>query len=539
MQEQMNPPLTLVPETLAYADTGAFSALILDYLQEKPALKPYYNRYPRVENFEAQISERTGQPVDRELLVSTLRGQYKNSGIKRPPETLELLLQENTFTVTTGHQLVLFSGPVYFLYKIITTIKTCRELAERYPDRQFVPVFWLASEDHDLEEANHFFTSEDCKITWHTEQTGAVGRMTTETLQPVLHQLEKEFGIGYQAADLSRLFKSCYLQSADMASATRKLVHELFGPYGVVVVDGDDKAFKSQAITLFQKELQSDAFFQAIQKTSEELAPDYKIQVHPREINLFYLDSGLRERIVKEDGRYYVLNTELQFSERELQKLLESQPEKFSPNVVLRPVYQELILPNLAYVGGGGELAYWLQLKEAFAKYQVVFPMLMLRNSALILPEKISRKIEKLNLSLPQLFAKREKLRTELVQRNVQEDLELKLEKEELKKVFAGVAKRLSEVDPLLGKSAASAETRSLHLLENLEKKWLRAEKRRHQHLLDEVDQILSFIRPGGSLQERRLNFSVFWCRYGRDFSDALLNGLEPFDYRFTVFTEK
>ncbi|MEQ3690647.1 MAG: bacillithiol biosynthesis BshC, partial [Flavobacterium sp.] len=169
-------------DCVTYQKSGCFSNLIVDYLNQKEKLQPLYNRFPTLENFKLQIAEKNKSfSLDkREILVSTLEEQYKN--IKASDKTIfniGLLRKEKTFTVTTGHQLNLFTGPLYFLYKIVSVINLTKELKEKYPECDFVPIYWMATEDHDFEEIN-YFNFNNKKIKWNKESKGPVGRLSTD-----------------------------------------------------------------------------------------------------------------------------------------------------------------------------------------------------------------------------------------------------------------------------------------------------------------------------------------------------------------------
>ena len=400
-------------DCINYQDSGYFSKIIIDYLDEKPNLKEFYNRFPKVENFEIQIVEKTSNfPFEnRVILVDVLKNQYQDIETSTPvSNNIELLKKATTFTITTGHQLNLFTGPLYFLYKIISIINLTKELKSNYPNHDFVPIYWMASEDHDFEEIN-YFNFKGKKVQWRRESFGAVGRLSTHDLDKVLELFSKEIGTSSTANYIKSLFENAYLKQDNLAEATRFLANELFKNEGLVILDADDKNLKKLFIPYVKKELLQQASFKNVTETNNRLN-GYKIQVNPREVNLFYLDNELRERIVFEDEKYKVTATKIEFSEAEILAELELHPEKFSPNVILRPLYQEIILPNLCYIGGGGELAYWLQLKSNFDANAITFPILLLRNSVVIASKKQAKKADKLALTWNDLFTNQQELFT-------------------------------------------------------------------------------------------------------------------------------
>src|SRR5919199_2606988 len=359
---------------LPLSSTGQFSQLFLDYLDQTDSLTPFYSRFPTLAAFKEQLKDKNFDQSKRRILVESLERQYE--GITNKPD-FSVLLQPNTFTVTTGHQLNIFTGPLYIVYKLITTIKLARQLQEAYPDYTFVPVYWMATEDHDFAEINHFSLFGK-NYAWQTEQRGAVGRMNPQELQSLFGQIPEKL----------TLFEEAYLKQQTLADAVRYYINELFGAEGLVCLDADDAALKRVFAPIMRDELVHQHSGQLVQEQTELLAnTGYKTVIAPRDINLFYLDEQLRERIERiEDGTYKIVHTKIRFSESELLAILDEHPERFSPNVVLRPLYQETILPNLAYIGGPSEVPYWLQLKKVFDHFQTPFPILMPRNFAMYVP---------------------------------------------------------------------------------------------------------------------------------------------------------
>ena len=196
-------------DCISYQKSGYFAKLIVDYLDEKPELNPLYNRFPMLENFKSQLEEKAQNypPENRVILVEALKKQYEGFEIsERTQHHISLLSHSKTYTVTTGHQLNLFTGPIYFLYKIVSTITLCNALKKEYPDHDFVPIYWMATEDHDFEEIN-YFNFKKVKIKWNAESHGPVGRLSTAGLASVLEAFATELGVGQNADYLKKLFE--------------------------------------------------------------------------------------------------------------------------------------------------------------------------------------------------------------------------------------------------------------------------------------------------------------------------------------------
>lgn len=523
-------------DCISFQNSRYFTDLIIDYLNQKPSLLSLYNRFPTLENFESQIEEKQANFNDshRKILVTVLKQQYETVAVSKLTEqNIELLSNSDSFTVTTGHQLNLFTGPLYFLYKIISTINLTKELKTKYPNSNFVPIYWMATEDHDFEEIN-YFTFKGKKFRWNTESTGPVGRLPTEGLDEVFDVFAKEIGNSTNANIIKKLFKDSYLNNNTLADATRFLANALFGEWGLVILDGDHQDLKKMFIPYIKEELIHQKSNTAVLETISKLK-DYPIQVNPRPINLFYITDTLRERIVFENGVYKINNTPIQFSESEILFELENNPENFSPNVILRPLYQEVILPNLCYIGGGGEIGYWLELKKLFEASKVTFPILLLRNSALIVTEKQTKKADKLSLSWQDLFSKQVDLLNEKTKQISAFPIDFSIQKEQLKKQFLHLETIAMQTDQSFIGAVKAQEAKQIKGLENLEKKLLKAQKRKYSEALELITDLQNELFPNGSLQERQNNFSEFYLENGGSLIEKLLSELKPLDKTFNV----
>ncbi|WP_299397064.1 bacillithiol biosynthesis cysteine-adding enzyme BshC [uncultured Gelidibacter sp.] len=527
-------------DCIPFKDTNYFSSLITDYLDEKEDLKPFYNRFPSLENFEAQIEEkqRSFNKDHRSDLVKALMLQYEDLSISSMTLTnIDLLKHGTTFTVTTGHQLNLFTGPLYFFYKIISTINLCKTLKEKYPHYNYVPIYWMATEDHDFEEIN-FFNFKGKKVQWNRDASGPVGEFDLEGLDQVYEVFAAQLDSSINAKSLKKLFHQAYLEHDNLTTATRFLVNKLFSVYGLVILDGNDPILKKLYIPYIEDELVEQSSFKKVSKTNDEinaLPSNYKIQVNPREINLFYINNNIRERILETDGVYGVLDTDIRWTKEELLAEVKEHPEYFSPNVILRPLYQEVILPNLCYIGGGGELAYWLQLKSNFEAQNVTFPMLLLRNSVLLITEKQKEKLDKLNVSVADLFLKQDDLMTKVTKAISDINIDFSPQKEQLQKQFEHLYQLAEQTDKSFKGAVAAQEVKQIKGLENLEKRLLKAQKRKLEDVLIRVKVLQDELFPGQSLQERNMNISEFYLEYGEDIIQTLVQNLDPLHSEFLI----
>ena len=513
-------------EKIKLEEVNNFSNIFLDYINGKSSLKTTYGLPPKPENFLEQIKLKSSfSQESRTTLVKVLNDQY--SQIDKPElvqRNIESLGDSKTFTITTGHQLNIFTGPLYFVYKIVTVVNICKKLKEQHPECNFVPVYWMASEDHDFDEIASFNLFGK-KYTWETEQTGAVGRMNPQEISKVLEELPEKV----------ELFEKAYQEHDSLAAATRYFVNELFGKYGLIALDADESELKKQFVPFAKDDLINHRNIDLVEKNSVALAQQgYKTQVYPRSVNLFYLNDGIRERIIKEKGKYEVLNTELSISEEEIVAQLEQHPEKFSPNVILRPLYQEVILPNLAYIGGPAEVAYWLQLKGIFDNYQVPFPILMPRNFALVSSKSNTKKLRKLPIDLTDLFLDFKNLKDKFVRENSDTPFSLEEENQALQKLYKNIADKAVAVDKSLEGFIGAEGQKSLKGLQNIEKRLKKAEEQKLEVSINQLERLKLSLFPNGGLQERHDNLLSIYINQP-EFIDVLIEKFDPFDYRFNV----
>ncbi len=535
-------PVIMEKQLLTYKSTRQFSDLVLDYLEGSDQLRPFFNRAPDLEQVKAQIQEKSQSfpPSSRAKLVQALIGQYQDFSLnesfdQRIKLAIQALSGEKTFTVTTGHQLNLFTGPLYFLYKIFGAINLAEQYTAQNPGYRFLPVFWMASEDHDFEEIAHFRTGTQ-KINWPKQGAGPVGRLMCTDLDEVLNTLDKLWGGTVIGRSMLNLFKSVYTPELTLAQATRKLVHELFKEYDLIIIDGDDAVLKSEFTSIMRHELTENGCSQAIEKTTQALTlKGYHKQVHPREINLFYCDSGLRERIIATESGFAIDQTEMRFTQGELLDLLERRPELFSPNALLRPLYQERVLPNLAYIGGGAEVAYWAQLKDCFATHALTYPMVYLRNSISLIPAKVISKLRRINLEISDLFLPMDELSRRYVARNSGLEIDFSAQITHLKKQFEQLYLMAEQTDASFMGAVGAQEKKQIKGLERLQQRLMRAEKRKHAQDIQRLAKMREWLFPEGTLQERKENMSWGLTQIGPEFLALLKNHIDPSDHRFTL----
>jgi bacillithiol biosynthesis cysteine-adding enzyme BshC len=490
--------------------TGQFSPLILDYLNGKETLSRFISYPCSPDGYGEAIRHRNYNETHRRILVAEMEKQYRQLNLWEGEasaavrENLTALGQAGTYTVTTGHQLNVFTGPLYTIYKILTTIRTAETLRETYPQHKVVPVFWLATEDHDFAEINHIHLFGK-KLEWAyptDEEAQPVGRLPLNHFETVLKQLE-ELRI---PADVLAVFKQPYTTYTNLADATFAIYHHLFARYGLLILQPDSANLKKLFIPYISRDVFEKVTHKEVSKSITVLQQlGYKIQVNPREINHFYLtEKDKRERILGENN-YRINNTDITFSAEEVRMQLEAHPERFSPNVLMRPVYQEVLLPNVGYVGGPGEIAYWLELKGLFEALQIPFPVLHLRNSFITVGEKVLKQIEATGLKLADFFLDEPDL-VDLFLKRSGEEFSVAEEIEQINALLEVFTSKMEHVD----KSKVGAWVKRINeqkaVIKKLNKEFVDIVKERNDNQIDKLIKIRHMLLPEGVLGERSEN---------------------------------
>ncbi len=525
------------------------------YAENDSLLRPFYKYEVIVDNFLKVIADKKNDRTNRKTLTEVLNTQYKNlDRFDAVDRNISSLISENTFTITTAHQPSLFLGPLYFVYKIFSVIRLTELLTEKFPDYKFVPVFVIGGEDHDFEEVNNI-TVFGKKLEWQKpgNTDGAVGMMHTDSLKPVLDELKKILGDSEQAHEIFKKIDKAYTSHALYHDATQDLLNALFGKYGLVVVQMNDKTLKRLFIPVMEREIIEQPSKKSVQDTQEKLeALGFKPQAFARDINLFYMRDNLRERIVKsEDGNFTLelrkktsdveqspMPVKTWANQAEILEELHAHPEFFSPNVVLRPLYQEIILPNLAYIGGGGELAYWLERKEQFEDFGINFPMLIRRNSVLWLDKTNQDKLEKLKVGLTDLTVHPDTLTKNYITKNAAQPLNFDAKKVEFGFLYDKIAEYTKTIDASLEKTVLAEKAKQLQGIEAIEARLVKAEKQRHETVLTQIRALQQKLFPNQGLQERTDNFIPIYLKNGDTFFDVLKENLNPLEPGMIVVHE-
>lgn len=500
-----------------------FSDLFCDFIDRKESLAHLIS--PEV----AQL-KLTDYAVSDQVR-ETLRAVIAESNVDFSDQSkfnLNLLKEQNTYTVTTGHQLNILGGPLFFTYKILAVIRACQELRTQYPEAHFVPVYWAATEDHDYQEINHFYLFGN-KHQWPKDVSETpVGDISLEGFE----------GFAAEWGEVPQEVKQCYTTSKTLKEAHQKLVYHLFGKYGLLVLDANHPDLKQFLVNTALQEIQNQTVSKSVSEANLQLEKlGYKTQVNPRDCNLFHLMDGKRYRVDVHQDKVELVGSGQSFDRLEYMQLLEDHPEVISPNVLTRPLYQQLILPNVAYIGGPGELAYWLQLRTMFENFGVSYPALIPRFFGIYLPSFMTKKMAKADFAESDLFKKLETIRQEVLASDTQGTLLLESIETEFEHYKTSVLERLGDqLNQSLQSYAASAFTRMSKENQNIQKRVKKELEARNSVKIDRAAAILDYVFAGDSFQERRESVFTFLINQPH-FIDEVYAAIQPFDYRFNVLS--
>jgi bacillithiol biosynthesis cysteine-adding enzyme BshC len=539
--------------TVEYKKLPNYPDLFLDYVGDDEErfkkIRNYYNAdFKSYEDILKVIEEKirsygTARYFDKSILAEILKKQNRVFGGNELAESnIELLKDENTFAVVTGQQVGLYTGNLYTIFKTITVIKLAAELKARFPEYNFVPVFWLESEDHDLEEANHVHIinkqNELVRIGYPAESEISQD-VTKKNTKPVgcikfdssinginEHLRQSLIDTDFKENLMNRL-SSIYCEGNDFKTAFSHMINMLFKQHGLVIMDCSDAEIKKLLIPVFEKELNtSPKLCEEIIGTSAEIEKNYDIQVKPKVINLFFIHNENRLLIEpRENNRYALRNSKRRFERDELMNLLFENPENFSPNVVLRPICQDYLLPTAVYVGGPSEVSYFAQFKPAYEHYDITMPVIYPRASSTILESKISKFMKNFGVEFTEIFNQKV-----LVSKVVDKLSEIKVEEElskaqdEFNRIFYDIRNMSSKVDKTLVSTVDNVKEKLFNNIEMIRSKLTAALARKSETTTSQIDKVTNNIYPNHTMQERVINVTYFLNKYGDEFIKKLFD---------------
>lgn len=532
---------------------GGYSELFFDYLFDYNEVRSFYPLNFRDQgSFESAMKGIDRGSHDRKTLVEVMRDQ--NTAWQSPPESMEnlaLLTDRGTYAVVTGQQVGLFGGPLYAVYKAITAIKLAKDLKRRFPKNNFVPVFWLEGEDHDFAEMNHagVFDAEGglSSISYlpggvmPERNVGAVGEMTfDETMTASLDSLEKTLPKSEFTTPLLTSLRTCYAPGRTFYDAFARWMNILLSGHGLVLFSPSDPRLKKLLSPLFLRELEEfPASSQLVITRSAELEHRYHAQIKAKSINLFLFHKGGRYLIEPRETDFSLKGTRAFFTKEELTVIARETPELLSPNVILRPLCQDTLLPTVAYVGGPSEIAYFAQIQPVYDRFGIAMPVIFPRASASIVQTGLLRAMEKYGLELQEFFGEASRVTTKVVE----QISEIKLDA-----LFSGVTKNihdalgeakfgLNEIDPTLLGALENISSKIDVTVNVLKEKSIAAQKRRNETAVRQIEKSINGLLPGGSLQERGINIVSYMNKFGPDFGHWLAEQLDVGEQKHQILT--
>ncbi len=490
--------------------------------------------------FELQAEKVKSRPLKREPLASVLREQNRRYGCgSQTLENIDNLVEKQACAVVTGQQVGLFSGPLYTIYKSFTAIKLAERLGRNSPG-SFVPVFWLASDDHDFAEIDHInllngdhqveeirYTSPlshkkipACELVFTTEVSDCIRRL--EELTPASE---------FRSAILEHV-KEAYRPGRTFAEAFANWMTRLFGSYGLILVDASHPALKELGKEVFYREIaeSSPSTKRAIEDSSRLKRAGYhnQIQLHEGILNLF-LTKEERQTIRVKGADYFIPGLEKTYTKRDLLVLLDKNPDRFSPNVLLRAIYQDALFPTVAYVGGPGEIAYFAQMKGTYESFEMPMPLFFPRATVTILERNIHKVLNRYDLKIGDIWHDAEGMIKDIIKKQVPASVEevFRAAASHLERDFESIEREILSLEPTLKKSAGLALSRMKRQFDFLQKKVMRAAKRRHGVVTRQLDKVKNNLFPLDRLQERVFNIVPFLTKYGYGFMAKLYRELD------------
>lgn len=498
-----------------------FNRLIKDYFFESEILKDLYKNPPTMDGILKASISKQAQFNDRTLLASIIDENYKNIEISEKVQSQISILKQDALAIVTAHQPNLFLGPFYVFSKAASIIATAKKLNASQKEFQYVPIFVLGAEDHDKEELLHTYLFNQ-KYEWSTEQKGPVGKMIVDdSLVELTNSYIEKFGDSDEAQYLKSVYIGAYKKGHTLAHATKLILNSLFGEQGLIVLDIATDAVKEKMFPYFQKELREKWVQNTTKKTIEFLSQNYKVQAPPRDINLFEYKNGERIRIDT-------------FTQVDM-GLWQENPALLSPNVMLRPLMQQTVLPSVAVVGGGAEVAYWLQQKSIFDDAGIDFPVVLMRDIFSIIDNKSYEKWKQFGFELIDFFEENDLLLKRFALKEFDFAKEIENASNKGEEMFDFLKSEIEKIDKSLVATVDGEKNQFIKSLKHIQQKALAAEKRKHDQDLQSIIKIKHKLFENNYLVERRENFSSYYLKKNFDLTHTILDFSDVFDRNFKL----
>ncbi len=526
------------PQRVPFEEMDSFSTLFEHYSRYDEHLAPFYaGDYRNLDTFHDLAQKTTGVRRNRSLIADILTEQNIRWGLDAATErNIDKLRQANSVAVVTGQQLGIFLSPLFISYKTLTTLLLAERLQKNL-DRPVVPIFWLHGEDHDFAETAplHLLDDSDNLVQLHYEPgsdpaaapNGPVGRMTfTPAIERLLESIASCLPATPNKEELLAFLNTHFTEGAPLIDGFAALLKRLFKGSGLVLMSVDDRRLKQECSPLFQQEIEAPyELTEAIVKTTEELKTRYHAQVQVQPTNIFLMTDHARIAIEAEDSVFRTRKEAASITREELSLALKETPERFSPNVVLRPLVQDFLLPTIAYIGGPGEVAYFAQLKPAYEWANLPMPVIYPRASVTLIEPAVQKWIDEYPMPLQAYRDDPNKIFRSFVIDRMPIDIDgvMGPSREHIDQVITSLDHAAREIDETLVRSAASTRVRIHQELTRFEERLIRAQKRMQNTDLLRINKVCNHLFPRQKLQERVLSPLHFLNAYGLDFFTSLL----------------
>ncbi len=537
-----------------FSDIPGNQNLFLDYIYEFENVREYYkhnfrNKDSYVNLFKSISDSRKDKQLNLSAIIKNQYSSLQNISNKTL-RNIELIDKEKTIAVVTGQQLGIIGGPLYTVYKILTTIRLANQLTERYDEFKFVPVFWLEGDDHDFNEVRsiNLFDNENQVINiGYKEEINdddtkqSIGKINfDEALNEFLNKYESSLRDSDFKNELVSKLKECYQVGKSFKQSFKQLLFWLFDEFGLIIFDPQDPQVKNLLKPIFKKEVNDFSIHtQKLIQTSAKLEELYHAQVKVKPVNLFYHTDDGRYSVEPVDDVFKLRRKRKQFTKDEILAEIETSPERFSPNVLLRPICQDYLLPTGFYIGGPSEIAYFAQVTPLYDFYNIETPIIFPRSSATILEKNVATGLDKYDLSMNDIFLGLDELKEKVIASLSENNIENAFEEasKEIELTFDKIKENLFAVDKTLVDSSGRYKDRIMSSLVELKSKAIKAQETKHETTIRQLTRLSNLLYPLGNLQEREINFTYFYNKYGKDFIRKVYDDISVSEFEHQIIS--
>ena len=526
-----------------FSDIPGHQNLFLDYLYEFENVADFYaydfrNRDNYLKIFKNISEKRSYSSTDISQIIANQYSNLNKSAITE--KNINKLSDKKTLAIVTGQQLGILGGPLYTFYKIITAIKLSRFLSERYDDYNFVPIFWLEGDDHDfnevraikiIDEGNSLLNIGYKEEIEEDDAKQSVGHIKFDsTIQDFFDNLGKNLKDTEFKVQLLNELKDFYSEGKSFKEAFKDLIFKYFDEYGLIIFDPQEIEVKRLLKPIFKKEITDFRLHTEklvhLSATLEEL---YHAQVKVKPVNLFLTYDGGRHSIEPVDNEFRLRRKRKSFTYDQLVELLENEPEKFSPNVLLRPICQDFLLPTAFYIGGPSEISYFAQIKPLYEFYDIVQPIIYPRSSATILESTIENVLEKHSVQINDIFIDVENIKKKIINSVAESSIDAMFDglTNQVESAFDQLKEKLIDLDKTIADSSNRYRDKIFSSINELKSKAEKAQQKKYEVTLRQIDRAAINLFPNSNLQERELNFVYYVNKYGDEFIKKIFDELQ------------